>query len=661
MIKQKGILSIQILWLLLPFPLYSQIVFTSTSHDFGVLSNWSQTPAIFEYENTGSTKEAFLNAVRPANVYIKYPNTYIQPGEKGLVLIYFEPLTIGRFNEKIKLFVSNPKEAVEFNIRGNVNSYLECPGVNLPADKNLLVTDQKGMVINAITKEVIPDANLRFTNSEGKSRNIKANRQGHFNLELMLGMYHILVTSEGYHDFDEMMYLNKNTPELIFELMPRDPGAPVDKKPEKEVQVTATGKELPFTIEGMVLDDSTGMPVNKASVTLYHMSLRVSYFYKTLADGKYTKRLEAGKYLITCTANNYITYTDTFTFTPQHAEKTIRLQKDPNVREVIIIPEYYVKGFTLDAETLMPLEDAKLYFYNENNRLTMAASGKGGAYSVLLLPGTYRVDISASDYEAVDSLKLTVKNELENNNYYLTAKITKAPVDMQEDKPKVIFLETEDKLDIEPDSIPGIVYIETPEVVSPEDYLNPDIYIANNIVFLIDVSSSMEQYHKMEHLKIAMIRLVEVLRDIDHLTLISFAARQTVHFIFLPSDKKDTIINTIQSLQPYGMTYGLKGLGIAYELARDKFITGGNNQVIIATDGNFNSPEHSEIELMRMIRKYAREGIILSIIGFGNDEDGINRMRAMAALGNGKLILIKTDEQAKHVLIEEIKQNSFKK
>ena len=211
---------------------------------------------------------------------------------------------------------------------------------------------------------------------------------------------------------------------------------------------------------------------------------------------------------------------------------------------------------------------------------------------------------------------------------------------------------------IDLDSLQPVVMAEE-AVFEAEEVLARNIYAANNIVFLIDVSGSMRFQNKMNHLKIAMSRMTHALRDIDRLTLITFANVQRVHFIALPANNKDSILKSIESLNSFGMTYGIKGLGIAYEIAREKYIEGGNNQVIIATDGDFNSPEYSNHELMRLVRRYAREGIKLSIVGFGDDPQLIRRMSAMAALGKGGYMLVQNEEEARSTLINEIKERSL--
>lgn len=186
-------------------------------------------------------------------------------------------------------------------------------------------------------------------------------------------------------------------------------------------------------------------------------------------------------------------------------------------------------------------------------------------------------------------------------------------------------------------------------------------YAANNVLFLIDVSSSMGKENKMELLKESIKSLTTVLRDIDRVAIIAYNQKTSVLLESVPGNEKATILKAIDSLETSGLTYGVNGLQNAYELLQYYYIGDGNNQIILATDGLFSSANAilTENELNREVRKQANEnGIKLSVVGFGQDKEGEKLMEKLAINGSGQFIQIKNPWEAKTVLIEEIKLNS---
>ena len=195
------------------------------------------------------------------------------------------------------------------------------------------------------------------------------------------------------------------------------------------------------------------------------------------------------------------------------------------------------------------------------------------------------------------------------------------------------------------------------------DILSVEDYAANNVLFLIDVSSSMGKENKMELLKESMKSMITVLRDIDRVAIIAYNQRSTIILESIGGDKKIEIFQAIDSLKTSGLTYGVTGLQTAYDLIQYYYIGNGNNQIILATDGLFSSANTSltENELNKEVRKQAsNNGIKLSVIGFGQDEDGQKLMQKLANNGEGQFIQINNPWEAKTVLVEEIKLNSKK-
>ncbi len=188
--------------------------------------------------------------------------------------------------------------------------------------------------------------------------------------------------------------------------------------------------------------------------------------------------------------------------------------------------------------------------------------------------------------------------------------------------------------------------------------LPQNLYAPNNIIFLIDISSSMKKPDKLPLLKISMKNLTQALRKIDYITVIVYSTTSTVLLPSTTADKKEAITLLIDTLKPHGITNGVKGLQTAYQLAEKNFIPGGNNQIIIATDGVFNSPSFTESAIYSLVREHVEKDIILSVVGFGEEKDAVKMMKKMAEKGNGSFIQIPDKLSADAILIEEIKTQS---
>ncbi|MCB9240373.1 MAG: VWA domain-containing protein [Flavobacteriales bacterium] len=190
--------------------------------------------------------------------------------------------------------------------------------------------------------------------------------------------------------------------------------------------------------------------------------------------------------------------------------------------------------------------------------------------------------------------------------------------------------------------------------------LNSKKYASNNVVFLIDVSGSMKIDDKLESMKTSMKSLVSVLRPQDMVTIIIYSRTARIKLQSTPGDRKDSINYVIDELRANGSSYGAEGLTMAYEFAVQNFITGGNNQVILATDGLFNSPEVTEDDLYAMARLHANYGVNTSVVGFGKKEEPRLFMQKLATSGSGSFIQIADQSAAESALITEIMKNARK-
>ncbi|WP_152286133.1 vWA domain-containing protein [Flavicella marina] len=175
----------------------------------------------------------------------------------------------------------------------------------------------------------------------------------------------------------------------------------------------------------------------------------------------------------------------------------------------------------------------------------------------------------------------------------------------------------------------------------------------SNLVFLIDVSGSMEAPNKLPLLKKAYGLLVNQLRAKDKVAIVVYAGSSGVVLPSTSGDQKKEIINAIDKLQSGGGTAGAQGLKLAYQVAEENFIEGGNNRIILATDGDFNVGQSSDADLEKLIVNHRDKGIYISVTGFGMGNYKDSKMEIIADKGNGNYNYIDTMLEAKKVFINE--------
>ena len=157
-----------------------------------------------------------------------------------------------------------------------------------------------------------------------------------------------------------------------------------------------------------------------------------------------------------------------------------------------------------------------------------------------------------------------------------------------------------------------------------------------------------------------MLELIKPLRDIDRVSIVTYATGTEVKLTSIPASNKEEIIKIIEELRAGGSTAGKKGIKKAYQVADDAFIADGNNQIFIATDGAFDIRDQ-EKKLLKNIKQKAEKGISLSVIGIKNKEWTVRNMELLAKKGNGSYISIAGMDDALTVLLANVMENSRKK
>ncbi|MBL0057184.1 MAG: von Willebrand factor type A domain-containing protein [Chitinophagaceae bacterium] len=176
---------------------------------------------------------------------------------------------------------------------------------------------------------------------------------------------------------------------------------------------------------------------------------------------------------------------------------------------------------------------------------------------------------------------------------------------------------------------------------------------SGNIVFLIDVSGSMSSEDKLPLLKQSLKLLVDQLRENDKVSLCVYAGNAGLVLPATNGLQKQKIKDAIDALESGGSTAGGQGIMLAYKTAKDNFIPGGNNRVILCTDGDFNVGVSSDDELVRLIEKERESGVFLTVLGFGTGNYQDAKMQKLADKGNGNHAYIDQLSEAKKVLVSE--------
>jgi len=176
---------------------------------------------------------------------------------------------------------------------------------------------------------------------------------------------------------------------------------------------------------------------------------------------------------------------------------------------------------------------------------------------------------------------------------------------------------------------------------------------ARNLVFLLDVSGSMQDPDKLPLLKQGLTLLARDLRPEDHVSIVVYAGSSGLALPSTSGAHPDAIIDALARLEAGGSTNGAEGIELAYREAQQHFVKGGINRVILATDGDFNVGVTSEGELVRLIEKKRESGVFLTVLGFGSGNLQDSRMEQLADKGNGNYAYIDSIAEAHKVLVRE--------
>lgn len=189
--------------------------------------------------------------------------------------------------------------------------------------------------------------------------------------------------------------------------------------------------------------------------------------------------------------------------------------------------------------------------------------------------------------------------------------------------------------------------------------INIDTLPPSNLVFLIDISGSMDMANRLPLLKSAFRLLVNNLRDKDSVAIVVYGGLTGIMLNPTSGSEKEKILKAIDELTPGGSTPGESGIRLAYRVARHHFIKGGNNRVILATDGDFNVGLKTDEELDELISQHRASGIYLTCLGVGMGNYKDSKIQTLAKKGNGNFSYLDNFQEAEKVLLKEFTQTLY--
>ena len=189
--------------------------------------------------------------------------------------------------------------------------------------------------------------------------------------------------------------------------------------------------------------------------------------------------------------------------------------------------------------------------------------------------------------------------------------------------------------------------------------VNMDKVPASNIVFLVDISGSMDMPNRLPLLKSAFKLMISNLRQKDTVSIVVYGSTVGVWLQPTCGTEKEKITKAVEDLYPGGSTPGASGIQAAYALAKSKFIKGGNNRVVLATDGDFNVGQANEEELENLITLHRQSGIYLTCLGVGMGNYKDSKLEILAKKGNGNFAYLDNEREAEKVLVKELTQTLY--
>ncbi|MFK8036678.1 MAG: VWA domain-containing protein [Crocinitomicaceae bacterium] len=328
------------------------------------------------------------------------------------------------------------------------------------------------------------------------------------------------------------------------------------------------------------------------------------------------------------------------------------------------LAQFEVTVKVVDSITNEPIRRSKVFFVSNGEMVATYYTNSDGIIHESVPLGLYYITAQKTDY-----ISNYYDGYLNFRTNYVEIKLKQPELETIPDEivvrePDPIEIIEPDVIVIEPDPIveePEIVVVEDtiPIIPNPADTgFNSPKYAPNNLVFIVDVSSSMNQMGKFELLKMSMIELTQILRPQDQVSVLAYSGSVNILFELKKGTDKAEIIEKINSLKTGGYTDGDEAIKEGIRLSKKGYIEGGNNLVFMVTDGAFNKGSKSYTRLIETANK--TQGIKFSVVGIKTGEYLGSHLTSVAQKGGGEYIRIITTDDAENKLFEEVKRTSLK-
>lgn len=391
------------------------------------------------------------------------------------------------------------------------------------------------------------------------------------------------------------------------------------------------------TITGQVVDDSNGTALSSVTIQGFPSKTLTA----TGKDGKFTIQLPKTDTEIIAT---YIGYTSQTIKLGKQKNITVKLKANNNsLREEVIIVGY-------GTQQKRAMVGASTFVRNSKSYETESYSGiaENTFHKAAKTPlSTFSIDVDAASYSNVRRFinngglppKDAVRIE-EMVNYF----------DYEYAKPT-----GNDPVNIVTELAPAPWNNQhrLVKIGLKAKTINTDNLPASNLVFLIDVSGSMNAANKLPLLLSSFKLLTDQLRAKDKVAIVVYAGSSGLVLPSTTGDAKTAIKEALNKLEAGGSTAGGEGLMLAYKVATENFIKEGNNRIILATDGDFNVGESSDTDMQNLIEEKRKSGIFLTVLGYGMGNYKDSKMEILANKGNGNYAYIDNINEARKVLVNE--------
>ncbi len=322
---------------------------------------------------------------------------------------------------------------------------------------------------------------------------------------------------------------------------------------------------------------------------------------------------------------------------------------------------------TIDKVTKAPLSKSTVSIIHNGEPSGTWITGRLGKFTETLPPGFFYFLVSregyltkeAGVYVGPEISEITIP--LYQNTAY------DPPVPAKEPEPEPVetaqqlpLQEAQEKLNeqMANESVDTVTQKVLPELVSiPAENFDGSYFKDVNVIFVLDISSSMKMGEKMNLMKYSLNQLVSKLRPQDKMGLVTYASSAEVFQAPTSGEHKAELQKSISGLKPIGMTAGGKGIKLGYKEVMKNYDPNKTNMVIIITDGAFNKDSE---DYQKTVKKYAKDGIVFSVVGIQTRERDAKLMEEAAQFGNGRFVPIQKLADAHSNLMQEIRIASFK-